>query len=75
MPKRSAFSMTIRVAFGTFTPTSMTVVDTSTPISFFTKASMMASFSVLFIFPCKKPTLTWGIASCSCAEKSTAAFI
>ena len=42
---RSAFSMTISVAFGTSTPTSMTVVATNNPILPSLNAYMPRSFS------------------------------
>ena len=48
--------MTITVAFGTSTPTSITVVETSTCTSFFWKAFMTLSFSSLFKRPCNNPT-------------------
>ena len=48
-PKRSASRTTIVDAFGTSTPTSMTVVATSTSISPAANARMMASFSSLGI--------------------------
>ena len=50
-PKRSAFSTMITVAFGTLIPTSITVVDTRTWISFFANAPMISSFSACFIRP------------------------
>ena len=55
-PNRSAFSMTMTVAFGTFTPTSMTVVDTSSVISPAANARMIRSFSAGFIRPCRQAT-------------------
>ena len=56
-PKRSAFSMTITEAFGTFTPTSITVVATIIWVSPLTKRCISASFSAGFILPCT--LLTW----------------
>ena len=44
-PYRSAFSMTMTVALGTSTPTSMTVVDTSASSRPALKSSMTAAFS------------------------------
>ena len=44
-PKRSPFSITMTVALGTSTPTSTTVVETSTSISPRLKASITRSFS------------------------------
>ena len=55
-PNRSAFSTTMTVALGTSTPTSMTVVDTSTSSSPALNACMTASFSLGLSFPCKSPT-------------------
>ena len=45
MPKRLASSTTIAVALGTSTPTSITVVATSTSISPLRNASKIAAFS------------------------------
>ena len=44
--------MTMTLALGTFTPTSITVVATSICVSPFTKACISASFSTAFILPC-----------------------
>ena len=62
-PKRSACSITMTVAFGTSTPTSMTVVETSTWISPREKAPIASSFSALFIRPWSRPTRTPGRAA------------
>ena len=59
-PKRSADSMTITEALGTSTPTSTTVVHTSTWRRPARKASITASFSSAFIRPCSSPTSTPG---------------
>ena len=48
---RSAFSTTINVAFGTSTPTSMTVVATSKSSSAALNARMTTSFSAPFMRP------------------------
>ena len=48
------------VAFGTSTPTSMTVVETSTWISPREKAPIASSFSALFMRPWRSPTRTPG---------------
>ena len=54
--------MIIREALGTSTPTSMTVVDTSTSDSWAAKADITASFSLGFIFPWTKDTRKSGRA-------------
>ena len=64
-PNRSAFSITIIFAFGTFTPTSITVVDTSMLISPRTNSSITSSFSFAFIFPCIRPILNSGNIACN----------
>jgi len=56
MPKRSASSITITVAFVTSTPTSMTVVATSTCSSPRRKAAIVTSFSFGASCPCSSPT-------------------
>ena len=53
----------MRAALGTSTPTSMTVVDTSTWVSPAAKAAITASFSRGFIFPWRKSTLRSGNTS------------
>lgn len=58
-PNRSAFSYIITVAFGTLTPTSTTVVETSTWISPLANRSMI-SFSAAFICPCSISTVMPG---------------
>ena len=72
-PKRSAFSTIISEALGTFTPTSMTVVETSTSVSPSAKALMTASFSPGFILPCISATLTSGSAAASSSTQTVAA--
>ena len=56
MPKRSASRITITVAFGTSTPTSMTVVATSTSSSPARNALHRRSFSADDIRPCSSPS-------------------
>ena len=56
-PKRSACSITITLALGTSTPTSITVVETRMRVSPATKAAMAASLSRPGIWPCSSPTL------------------
>ncbi len=56
MPKRSASRMTITVALGTSTPTSITVVATNTSRRPGRKVSMTASFSTAGIRPWSSPT-------------------
>ena len=67
-PNRSASSTIITVAFGTSTPTSMTVVATSTSISPARNAVIAASFSAAGIWPCSSPTRS--PASSSAARRS-----
>ena len=52
--------MTMSEALGTSTPTSMTVVDTSTSSSPRWKAPITSSFSRAFILPWTKPTRSSG---------------
>ena len=54
MPKRSAFSTSITVAFGTSIPTSMTVVATSTSAAPEAKAAIASCFSRGRICPCSR---------------------
>ena len=56
-PKRSACSITMIVAAGTSTPTSITVVATSIDSRPSAKAAIVASRSALFRRPCSKPDL------------------
>ena len=72
-PKRSACSTIISVALGTSTPTSITVVATSTAISPRWKAAITASFSGPFIRPWTTPTLSPKRSRSSCARSSAAA--
>ena len=51
-PNFSALSITITVALGTFTPTSITVVDTIICVSFFAKRCMFVSLTSDFCRPC-----------------------
>ena len=72
-PKRSASMMTIIEALGTSTPTSITVVATSTSISPAAKAFIAASLSSVDNFPCSGATFkpdNAPIASCG-ANSST----
>ena len=55
-PKRSASATIMTVALGTSTPTSMTVVATSTCVSFARKRAMTSSFSAAFMRPCSSST-------------------
>jgi hypothetical protein len=55
-PKRSACSMTIRLALGTSTPTSITVVATSKGICPCVKSDITAAFSAAGMRPCSRPT-------------------
>ena len=55
-PNRSASKIIINVAFGTFTPTSTTVVETSTFTSPSEKLLITSSFSSACKRPCIKPT-------------------
>ena len=57
--------MTITEALGTSTPTSTTVVHTSTWMWPERKASMTSSFSSAFIRPCNRPISTPGNTSLS----------
>ena len=50
-------------AFGTSTPTSITVVATSTSISPRTNAAIVAAFSSGFMRPCIRPTRSAGSAA------------
>ncbi len=70
---RSAFSMTIRVALGTSTPTSITVVATSSWILPALKASIAASLAALGMRPCTSPTRSPGSAALRVAAVSSAA--
>ena len=56
MPKRSAPRMTMTVALGTSTPTSMTVVATSASSSPRRKAAMTGSRALAGRRPCSSPT-------------------
>ena len=56
-PNLSAFSITIMFAFGTSTPTSITVVEISMLILFSLKSCITCSLSFGFIFPCNISTL------------------
>ena len=71
---RSAFSITITVAFGTSTPTSMTVVATSSWIRPAWNSSIVASFCRGGMRPCTSPTFSCGSASVSWAAVSSAAW-
>ena len=59
-PKRSACSTTISDAFGTSTPTSITVVATSTAIWPPAKSDITAAFSAAGMRPCSRPTIAAG---------------
>jgi hypothetical protein len=61
-PKRSACSITISDALGTSTPTSITVVLTSTPICPIVKSAITAFFSAGGMRECSSPTITPGSA-------------
>ena len=63
-PNLSAFSITITLAFGTFTPTSITVVEIRISIFPFLNSSIIVSFSLGLILPCKYSTLYSGNISC-----------
>ena len=52
--------MTMMVASGTSTPTSMTVVDTRQSYCFALKAAMTSAFSLSFILPCSRAKRTPG---------------
>ena len=71
---RSAFSMTIRLAFGTSTPTSITVVATSRSSSPCLNAVMTASLRPPGMRPCTSPMRTPGSAAASAAAVSSAAW-
>ncbi|KGS71213.1 ATP-dependent DNA helicase RecG [Burkholderia pseudomallei MSHR7527] len=64
-PKRSACSITISDAFGTSTPTSITVVATSNCTSLRENASITAAFSAGASRPCTSPTFSSGSAAAS----------
>ena len=55
--------MTMTVALGTSTPTSMTVVETRICVSFLRKLSMTASFSSLERRPWRRPSFSLGKTS------------
>ena len=59
--------MTIRLAFGTSTPTSITVVATSTPMRARVNAAITAAFSAAGMRPCSSPTWQPGSAAASTA--------
>src|SRR6266513_2672755 len=65
---RSAFSIAIRVALGTSTPTSITVVATRSWILPSLKASIASSFLAEGMRPCTSPTRIPGSASAALAE-------
>ncbi len=74
-PNRSAFRMSIAVAFGTSTPTSTTVVAQRTSISPDRNACIAASFSGTAIAPCRSPTansgkISWRSSSASLVAAS-----
>ena len=71
---RSAFSMIIRLAFGTSTPTSITVVATSTSVLPAANAAIARSLSRGFMRPCISPTDRVGSASRSIAAVDSAAW-
>ena len=73
-PKRSAFSITITVAFGTSTPTSTTVVETNTWISFFEKRSIISFFSVDRIWPFRAATVMEGGSACESIRAYSSTF-
>ena len=64
-PRRSGFSIIIRLELGTSTPTSITVVATSRCISPCLKACITVCFSAGFIRPWTRPILSSGSASLS----------
>ncbi len=70
---RSAFSITIRLALGTSTPTSITVVATSRSSLPCLNEVMTASFCLPAIRPWIRPMRTPGSASASCAAVFSAA--
>jgi hypothetical protein len=55
--------MTISEALGTSTPTSITVVDTSTPMTPAENSSITAFFSAVGMRECSRPTMTPGSIS------------
>ncbi len=65
-PKRSAFSIIITEAFGTFTPTSITVVATIICALPEMKSCICSSFSAAFILPCTLHTVHSGNSSRIC---------
>ncbi len=71
---RSAFSITMRLAFGTSTPTSMTVVATSRSSLPALNDTMTASFFLPVMRPCTRPMRTSGRAEASTAAVSSAAW-
>ena len=58
--------MIIRLALGTSTPTSITVVDTSTLICPPANSDITAAFSAGGMRPCSRPTILSGNAALSC---------
>ena len=72
-PKRSGLWITIAVALGTSTPTSTTVVATSTGASPDVNAAITACLSFAFIFPCSSSTRVPGKTSCCRRSCSTVA--
>ena len=72
-PSRSAFSITIRLALGTSTPTSITVVATSRLSSPALKAAITAGFSAGFMRPCSRPRRSSGSAAPNCSKVVCAA--
>ena len=66
--------MTIRLALGTSTPTSITVVATSTLSSPLTKASMVADLTSFLSRPWTSPTGSSGSAAESISKVSSAVF-
>ena len=59
-PNLSALSIIISVAFGMSIPTSITVVETRTEISFLWNFCIISSLSLALILPCKKAILMSG---------------
>ena len=72
-PRRSAFSTIMSEAFGTSTPTSITVVATSNCVCPSWKARMTVSFSAGFMRPWISATRSSGKAAVSTAAVSVAA--
>ena len=71
-PKRSASIITMTVAFGTSTPTSITVVETNTSISLLAKARIVASFSSADSRPCSGATVSpLSGPLCNCGPSSS----